>query len=150
MSLTSPKDSSNWRSSRVSNGFDAGVKNYMGNWSHPLTVKNENNMEEQSSNAQSVGSGSGFAFNMKRRKSSTKQHPLFLSPDSNKGIESSPTQHYRLPSVHPTPNKNQVPFLQPIAVRTIHSDPCVDIIYREDAIVTTDRRGRIRTWARPT
>lgn len=125
----------------------------MGNWSQSLMInKNENNMEEQSSNAQTPGSGSGFAFNIKRRKSSAKQHPLFLSPDANKAIESSPstTQHFRLPIVHPAPNKNQVPFLQPIAVRTIHSDPCVDIIYREDAIVTTDRRGRIRTWARPT
>ncbi|KAL7326076.1 hypothetical protein PS15p_208466 [Mucor circinelloides] len=58
-------------------------------------------------------------------------------------------QHVKLPTIHPALSKCQVPFLQPITKQTIHPDPCVDIVYREDSIVTTDRRGRVRVWSRP-
>lgn len=59
------------------------------------------------------------------------------------------TQHIQLPTIHPAQSKSQVPFLQPIVKQTIHPDPCVDIVFRQDAIITTDRRGRIRAWGRP-
>ncbi|KAI8379512.1 WD40-repeat-containing domain protein [Radiomyces spectabilis] len=52
--------------------------------------------------------------------------------------------------VHPVPSKTEVAFLQPTAVKTIHADPCVAIYFREDMIVTTDKRGRISLWQRPT
>ncbi|KAI9357750.1 WD40-repeat-containing domain protein [Pilaira anomala] len=58
-------------------------------------------------------------------------------------------QQQQLPTIHPALKKCQVPFLQPIVKQTIHPDPCVDIVYRMDSIVTTDRRGRIRVWSRP-
>ncbi|KAI9314622.1 WD40-repeat-containing domain protein [Dichotomocladium elegans] len=57
--------------------------------------------------------------------------------------------HSRLATVHPILNKDQVPFLQPIVVQAVHPDPCSSLTFRKDAIVTADRRGRIRTWARP-
>lgn len=148
-SLSSPKDNANsWRSSRLSSAMDAGVKNLIESRTNPLGWRSDHTMEGPPTN-----SGSNLTTVSKiRRKPSIKQqqqHPLFVSPESNKGSYASTAHHFRLPTVHPSPNKNQVPFLQPIAVRSVHSDPCVDIIYREDAIVTTDRRGRIRTWARP-
>ncbi|GAB5585362.1 hypothetical protein Unana1_00262 [Umbelopsis nana] len=149
-SLSSPKDNANsWRSSRLSSAMDAGVKNLIESRTNPLGWRSDHTMDGPPTN-----SGSNLTtFSKIRRKPSIKQqqqHPLFVSPESNKGSDASTAHHFRLPTVHPSPNKNQVPFLQPIAVRSVHSDPCVDIIYREDAIVTTDRRGRIRTWARPT
>jgi hypothetical protein len=55
----------------------------------------------------------------------------------------------KLPTIHPALDKCQVPFLQPIVKQTIHPDPCVDILYKNDSIITTDRRGRIRSWSRP-
>lgn len=72
-------------------------------------------------------------------------------PDSF--IQSNPvgqaTQHVRLPTIHPAASKCQVPFLQPIVKQIIHPDPCVDIVFRDQSIVTTDRRGRVRVWGRP-
>jgi hypothetical protein len=59
------------------------------------------------------------------------------------------TQHIQLPTIHPALSKCQVPFLRPIVKQTIHPDPCVDVLYKDDCIVTTDRRGRVRSWARP-
>jgi hypothetical protein len=56
------------------------------------------------------------------------------------------TQHVQVPTIHPAPSKSQVPFLQPIVKQTIHPDPCVDVVFRQDAIITTDRRGRVRAW----
>lgn len=54
------------------------------------------------------------------------------------------TQHVKLPTIHPAPSKCQAPFLQPIVKQTTYSDPCVDAVYRDDSIITTDRRGRER------
>lgn len=59
------------------------------------------------------------------------------------------TSHSKLATVHPILNKDQVPYLQPIVVQTVHADPCSCISFRKDAIVTADRRGRVRTWGRP-
>ena len=59
------------------------------------------------------------------------------------------TQHVKLPTIHPALSKCQVPFLQPIVKQTIHPDPCVDVVYRDDYIITTDRRGRVCAWGRP-
>ncbi|KAI9315108.1 WD40-repeat-containing domain protein [Dichotomocladium elegans] len=53
------------------------------------------------------------------------------------------------PTLHPIQSKNHVAFLQPTVVKAIHADPCVGIYFREDVIVTTDRRGRVSVWQRP-
>ncbi|ORX61355.1 WD40 repeat-like protein [Hesseltinella vesiculosa] len=59
------------------------------------------------------------------------------------------THHVAMPTLHPAQSKKQVPLLQPCTVRAVHGDPCLDIIFNRQAIITTDRRGRIRTWGRP-
>ncbi|KAH8553503.1 WD40-repeat-containing domain protein [Umbelopsis sp. PMI_123] len=145
-SLSNPKESANnWRSPRIPSGLDAGVKSMIANGTNPLGLRADTTLVEPAE--EKISSFSSFS--KIKRKSSVK-HPLFVSPESNKGTTTDSAHHIRLPIIHPAPNKNQVPFLQPIVVRSVHSDPCVDIIYREDAIVTTDRRGRVRTWTRPT
>lgn len=53
------------------------------------------------------------------------------------------------PNIHPVPSKTQVPLLQPTVSKTVHADPCVGVYFREEAIVTTDRRGRVSVWKRP-
>ncbi|KAI8646587.1 WD40-repeat-containing domain protein [Parasitella parasitica] len=53
------------------------------------------------------------------------------------------------PVVHPVQSKTEVAFLQPTAMKTIHGDPCVGVYFREDAVVTTDKRGRVSVWQRP-
>ncbi|KAG2227191.1 hypothetical protein INT45_008435 [Circinella minor] len=53
------------------------------------------------------------------------------------------------PTVHPIQSKNQVAFLQPTMVKAVHADPCVGVYFREDVIVTTDRKGRVGVWQRP-
>ncbi|KAM3586568.1 hypothetical protein VKS41_001637 [Umbelopsis sp. WA50703] len=57
--------------------------------------------------------------------------------------------HDRPPTLHPALEKTRVAFLQPVMVQTIHADPCVGLYFREDVVVTTDRRGRVTVWKRP-
>ncbi|KAI8096806.1 WD40-repeat-containing domain protein [Halteromyces radiatus] len=56
----------------------------------------------------------------------------------------------KLPTtVHPVVDKSHVPFLQPLMMRVVHPDPCIDIIFDEDdSIVTSDRRGCVRKWSK--
>ncbi|KAI7869464.1 WD40-repeat-containing domain protein, partial [Spinellus fusiger] len=51
--------------------------------------------------------------------------------------------------IHPAPPKSEVALLQPTMVKTVHADPCVGVYFREDVIVTTDKRGRVSLWQRP-
>ncbi|CAO3642589.1 unnamed protein product [Cunninghamella blakesleeana] len=52
-------------------------------------------------------------------------------------------------TLHPVVSKTEVAILQPTVVKTIHADPCVGVYFREDAIITTDKRGRVCVWKRP-
>ncbi|KAI8066309.1 WD40-repeat-containing domain protein [Gilbertella persicaria] len=52
-------------------------------------------------------------------------------------------------AIHPVQAKHEVAFLQPTMVKTIHGDPCVGIYFRENIMVTTDKRGRVNTWQKP-
>ncbi|KAI9305818.1 WD40-repeat-containing domain protein [Cunninghamella echinulata] len=52
-------------------------------------------------------------------------------------------------TLHPVVSKTEVAILQPTMVKTIHADPCVGVYFREDAIITTDKRGRVCVWKRP-
>lgn len=60
------------------------------------------------------------------------------------------TMQDRPPVVHPVLSKTEVPILQPSVIKAIHGDPCVGIYFREDMMVTTDKRGRVNVWQRPT
>lgn len=55
----------------------------------------------------------------------------------------------QLPVFHPPLKRSQAAVLLPTTTNAIHADPCVSIMFREKTLVTTDRRGRIRTWGRP-
>ncbi|KAL0137587.1 catabolite repression protein creC [Mucor lusitanicus] len=59
------------------------------------------------------------------------------------------TMQDRNPTIHPVQSKTEVAFLQPTVVKTIHGDPCVGVYFREDVMVTTDKRGRVSIWQRP-
>ncbi|CAO3644822.1 unnamed protein product [Cunninghamella echinulata] len=52
-------------------------------------------------------------------------------------------------TLHPVVSKTEVAILQPTMVKTIHADPCAGVYFREDAIITTDKRGRVCVWKRP-
>ncbi|KAI9013747.1 WD40-repeat-containing domain protein [Phycomyces nitens] len=51
--------------------------------------------------------------------------------------------------VHPPLSKTEVALLQPTMVKIVHADPCTGVYFREDVIVTTDKRGRVCLWQRP-
>ncbi|KAF7732553.1 hypothetical protein EC973_003300 [Apophysomyces ossiformis] len=97
--------------------------------------------------APSTGSPSPFS---RFRKGSLRSAGLFSNSAPQERFESLDIpRHVPLPTLHPVASKTQVPFLQPTTVQMVHADPCTDIIFREDCIVTADRRGRVRTWGRP-
>ncbi|ORX45286.1 WD40 repeat-like protein [Hesseltinella vesiculosa] len=48
--------------------------------------------------------------------------------------------------IHPSIGKAQVPYLPPLMSRTIHSDPCSNIAFDQDTILTSDRQGCVRSW----
>ncbi|KAI8815309.1 WD40-repeat-containing domain protein [Cladochytrium replicatum] len=51
--------------------------------------------------------------------------------------------------VHPVLSRREVALLEPFLSKIIHNEPLFSIVFREDAVVTTDRIGAIRVWARP-
>ncbi|KAK9763956.1 hypothetical protein K7432_008944 [Basidiobolus ranarum] len=51
--------------------------------------------------------------------------------------------------VHPVLSKTDVAILQPVMARSIHSEPLSTVAFREDAVITTCRRGHIKVWLRP-
>ncbi|KAI8096601.1 WD40-repeat-containing domain protein [Halteromyces radiatus] len=87
------------------------------------------------------------ALHRPKAKVNTRHRGASVSSTTNPNlIQSSPN---RPTTVHAVASKTEVAFLQPTVVKTIHADPCVGVYYREDAIVTTDKRGRVCVWKRP-
>jgi hypothetical protein len=89
----------------------------------------------------------GGSFGRFSRKRSSKSSSIFTSNTNDE--EEYHTQQQHLPVLHPPLKKNQAAILQPTTIKMIHADPCVSIQFRENSLVTTDRRGRIRIWGRP-
>ncbi|KAI8618925.1 WD40-repeat-containing domain protein [Chytriomyces sp. MP71] len=52
-------------------------------------------------------------------------------------------------TVHPVLPKKQVAMLEPFMAQSIHNEPLCFLAFREDAVVTADRVGAIKFWARP-
>ncbi|KAF9174602.1 hypothetical protein BGX21_010400 [Mortierella sp. AD011] len=52
--------------------------------------------------------------------------------------------------VRPPEPRSHVAMLQPLMVKGIHQEPLASITFREDAILTSDRKGHIKVWKRPT
>ncbi|KAI8072152.1 WD40-repeat-containing domain protein [Gilbertella persicaria] len=111
-----------------------------------------------SSSSTSSNSSSTVGSSFSRfRKRSSRSHNLFSNSSSNTDFTAAPVEdtveeqwkQQHLPVLHPPLKKNQAAILQPTTIRAIHADPCLSVTFRQDTIVTTDRRGRIRTWGRP-
>ncbi|KAI8638183.1 WD40-repeat-containing domain protein, partial [Parasitella parasitica] len=98
----------------------------------------------------STGSSSTTGSFSRFRKRSSRSNNIF-APSSDFVddviVEDQLKQH--IPVLHPTLKKNQAAVLQPTTIKAIHADPCLSLMFREQTLVTTDRRGRIRTWGRP-
>ncbi|CAO3645752.1 unnamed protein product [Cunninghamella blakesleeana] len=68
--------------------------------------------------------------------------PLHLRKDIS-------SQTPNLPNIHPLMDKTHVPFLQPLVIRAIHTDACIDILFTHDNhIFTSDRKGCIKHWCK--
>lgn len=53
------------------------------------------------------------------------------------------------PLIRPPEPRSRVAMLQPFLAVAIHQEPLASITFREDAIMTSDRRGHIKVWKRP-
>ncbi|KAG0200124.1 hypothetical protein BGX28_006704 [Mortierella sp. GBA30] len=57
--------------------------------------------------------------------------------------------HEGVQIVRPPEPRSHVAMLQPLMAKGIHQEPLASITFREDAILTSDRRGHIKVWKRP-
>ncbi|KAF9109852.1 hypothetical protein BGX27_007118 [Mortierella sp. AM989] len=51
--------------------------------------------------------------------------------------------------VRPPEPRSHVAMLQPLMVKGVHQEPLASITFKDDAILTSDRRGHIKVWKRP-
>ncbi|KAG0305393.1 hypothetical protein BGZ98_004195 [Dissophora globulifera] len=51
--------------------------------------------------------------------------------------------------IRPAEPRSHLAMLQPLLATTVHQEPLSGIVFREDAIMTSDRRGHIKVWKRP-
>ncbi|TPX32091.1 hypothetical protein SmJEL517_g04754 [Synchytrium microbalum] len=51
--------------------------------------------------------------------------------------------------IHHAPPRSEVSMLEPSMVKVIHNEPICSLVFREDAIVTTDKQGYVKIWTRP-
>lgn len=112
--------------------------------------------KQQQQQQQETKLSSFSTFNRFRRRRSSRTPNVFnlghVDNDNDDGDSSNSgnggASHVPLPTLHPILNKDQVPFLQPIAAQTVHADPCSHLSFHKDYITTADRRGRVRMWSR--
>lgn len=98
----------------------------------------------------SAGSSSTTGSFGRFRKRSSRSNNIFTANNDFSDdviVEDQMKQH--MPVLHPPVKKNQAAVLQPTTMIAVHADPCLSLTFREHTLVTTDRRGRIRTWGRP-
>ncbi|KAG0242922.1 hypothetical protein BGW41_003322 [Actinomortierella wolfii] len=102
--------------------------------SAPLSI----NTRDVSNNNSAVSSSGG------RRNS----HGAPLSASSS-GVGGGGGGPILYPLVRPPEPRSHVAMLQPLMSKNIHVEPLSTITFREDAILTSDRRGHIKVWKRP-
>lgn len=82
------------------------------------------------------------------RKRTSRTNGMFSSQDyGDDMVEDQLKQH--LPVLHPPVKKTQSAILLPTTTQEIHPDPCISLQFRENCLITTDRRGRVCMWGRP-
>ncbi|KAF9928290.1 hypothetical protein FBU30_002512 [Linnemannia zychae] len=97
----------------------------------PTNSFSSDNSSKDHDDRQSQKSGHGFSS-------------LFRLPSkSNNGV----VQGIQI--VRPPEPRSHVAMLQPLMAKGIHHEPLAGITFREDAIMTSDRRGHIKIWKRP-
>ncbi|KAK3828411.1 MAG: catabolite repression protein creC [Benniella sp.] len=79
-------------------------------------------------------------------------HALSSIFQSNRGQHPQQSQEVNStqePLARPPEPRARVAMLQPSLAVAIHQEPLASITFREDAIMTSDRRGHIKIWKRP-
>ncbi|KAI9231070.1 MAG: WD40-repeat-containing domain protein [Podila humilis] len=85
-------------------------------------------------------------------------HPHAARPgrDSIDASTTNPFQvdhlHHHSSGVHgtrPVEPRARVAMLQPVMAKIVHCEPLASVTFREDVIMTSDRRGSIKVWKRP-
>lgn len=109
--------------------------------SAPISFTNNNNNADVVERKRSLKIFKGL--------SSHEPHGLFNHSNNKKRGSKSAPEIFIPPVLHPPIKKNQAAILQPTTIHNIHADPCVSIVFKQDYMITTDRRGRIRIWGRP-
>ncbi|CAO3597832.1 unnamed protein product [Absidia cylindrospora] len=89
------------------------------------------------------------ALHRPKTKVNTRHRGASVSSMTHPSANTIQTATDRPVTVHPVASKTDIAFLQPTVVKTVHADPCVGVYFREDVIVTTDKRGRVCVWKRP-
>ncbi|KAF8973384.1 hypothetical protein BGZ46_009960 [Entomortierella lignicola] len=83
-----------------------------------------------------IGGGLSSMFNTQRQQQQQQQQE-----------QEQLTQQYQ--QQRPPEPRSRVAMLQPLMAVAIHIEPLASITFREDAIMTSDRRGHIKVWKRP-
>lgn len=91
-------------------------------------------------NNEQQGQGQGHSLSSKFHSNRSQQQQQQQQQDVNVTQE---------PLVRPPEPRSRVAMLQPLLAVAIHQEPLASITFREDAIMTSDRRGHIKVWKRP-
>ncbi|ORX92690.1 WD40 repeat-like protein [Basidiobolus meristosporus CBS 931.73] len=73
----------------------------------------------------------------------------FILPAPSRRRFNDPQVEDRKGAVHPALSKSDVAILQPVMTKSVHGEPLNSVAFREDAVITTCRRGHIKVWLRP-
>lgn len=110
-----------------------------------LSLKLTNSFNSDNSNSNSNGNGNGqHQDDRQSLKSGHGLSSLFRHQHKAHGAVAQGMQVVRAPEP-----RSHVAMLQPLMAKGIHQEPLAGITFREDAIVTSDRRGHIKVWKRP-
>ncbi|KAF9434461.1 hypothetical protein BGZ76_007983 [Entomortierella beljakovae] len=100
----------------------------------PLQINNNSNPK----NGEHGGLGLASIFYSHRQQQQQQQQQQALQQDP--GEE---------PPMRPAEPRSRVAMLQPLVIAAIHNEPLASIAFREDSVMTSDRRGHIKVWKRP-
>lgn len=112
-----------------------------------LKLTNSFNSDNSNSNGSGNGNGNGNGQHQDDRQSLKSGHgfsSLFRHQHKAHGGVAQGMQ-----VVRPPEPRSHVAMLQPLMAKGIHQEPLAGITFREDAIMTSDRRGHIKVWKRP-
>lgn len=87
------------------------------------------------------------------------QHNPHAARPGRDSIDASTTKPFQVDHLHhhssgvhgtrPAEPRARVAMLQPVMAKIVHREPLASVTFREDVIMTSDRRGSIKVWKRP-